>query len=136
MKLSKTILICTIICLLLFNFWLLHLHQQDKNKLGKFTQNMNRIEHLKEVEFMFKVAKEITATRFKYEQCSIDAGTHVYIGSDKNVLTPIHSIVDCPKLVLGLNQDMCSPCVYGVLDDLKSFFSITKTIPTSFISPI
>ena len=38
-------------------------------------------------------------------------------------------MADQPKLVLGLNQNMCSPCVYGVLEDLKEFFPDYETNP-------
>ncbi|MCD7933205.1 MAG: hypothetical protein LUH15_18655 [Tannerellaceae bacterium] len=35
---------------------------------------------------------------------------------------PIHSITNQPKLVVGLNQNMCRPCVEGVFNDIKEVF--------------
>ncbi len=120
-KLSVIILIGIAVCLLLFNIRLLSFLQQDKNRLEKMTQQINQMEYLKEIEFMFEVSKEITVTRFKYEQYNIGNAT-LYTGSDKNELISIKSIINQPKLVLGLDQNMCSPCIYGVLEDLKKFF--------------
>jgi hypothetical protein len=89
--------------------------------MEKVVQSISRMEYLKEIEFMFKISKEITTTRFKYEQHDLD-NTYIYWGSDKNTLISVRSITDRPKLVLGLNQDMCSPCVLEVLEALKEFF--------------
>ena len=114
-------LVGIIACLLICNIVLLHIHQQDKNRMEKVVENTNGLEHLRGVEFMLKVANKITVTRFKYEQYDI-GNANIYIGSNKNILLPIRNMVSQPKLVLGLNQNMCSPCVHGVLEDLKEFF--------------
>jgi len=120
-KSTQIILVCIAICLLLCNIGLLYLHQQEKNRLERAVQSMNRLEYLKSVEFMFEASKEITVSRFRYEQHKLE-NTYIYIGSDNNTILAVRSIVDQPKLILGLNQNMCSPCIEGVLTDLKDFF--------------
>jgi hypothetical protein len=79
------------------------------------------VKYLREIEFAFTVSKEITVARFKHEQYNI-GNADIYLGSDRNTLMPVRGIIDKPKLVLGLNQDMCSPCVYDVLEDIKECF--------------
>ena len=86
------------------------------------------MEYLNEIEFMFKLSKEITTQRFKYEQYIIGE-IPVYLGVDNNTLLSILTIADQPKLVFGLNQNMCRPCVDGVLSDLKVYFPDYETNP-------
>jgi hypothetical protein len=118
-KLTLIILICIIVCFLLFNAGLLLLHQMDEIELHLAN---HRLEYLEGVEFKFMASKEVTATRFKYEQRSI-GNVYIYSGSNNNVLIPVQSVAEQPKLVLGLNQNMCRPCVEGVFNDVKEFFS-------------
>jgi len=122
-KSAQTFLIYIAICLLLCNIGLLYLRQQDKNRLVRAIQSINRLESLKD---KLDVSKEITVARLKYEQHHLD-NTYVYIGSDNSTLIPINSVVDQPKLVLGLNQNMCRPCVEGVFANVKEFFSDFET---------
>lgn len=117
-KSTQVILICMTVCFLLLNICLLFLVQMHKYELNSAR---HKLEHLEGVEFMFETSKEITATRFKYDQCSI-GNANIYVGSDNNTIFPIQSIIDQPKLVLGLNQNMCRPCVEGVFADVKEFF--------------
>jgi hypothetical protein len=124
-KSTQIILICIVICFLLFNVGLLFLRQLDKNELHRMHHSL---EHLKGIEFMFEASKEITVTGFKYEQYSI-GNTDIYLGSDNHALIPVRSITDQPKLVLGLNQNMCKPCVEGVFADIKEFFPDFETNP-------
>ena len=99
-KSTQIVLICIAVCFLLFNIGLLFLLQMHKYELNS---TKHRLEHLENVEFMFKASKEITVTRFKYEQYSI-GNSYIYSGSDKSELIPVHFITNQPKLVLGLNQ--------------------------------
>ncbi len=51
------------------------------------------------------------------------------MGSNNVNIIPILSIIDQPKLVLGLNQNMCRPCVEAVFNDIKEFFPDFETNP-------
>lgn len=117
-KSTHIVFISIAVCLLLFNIGLLLLLQMHKNELNS---TKYWLEHLENVEFMFETSKEITVTRFKYEQLSI-RDSYIYFGSDRNALIPVHFITGQPKLVLGLNQNMCRPCVEGVFADIKEIF--------------
>ncbi|WP_436417261.1 hypothetical protein KCV26_12700 [Petrimonas sulfuriphila] len=124
-KSTQIVLICIAVCFLLFNIGLLFLLQMHKYELNS---TKHRLEHLENVEFMFKASKEITVTRFKYEQYSI-GNSYIYSGSDKSELIPVHFITNQPKLVLGLNQNMCRPCVEGVFADVKEIFPDFESNP-------
>ena len=102
-KSTQIVLKCTLAGFLLFNIGLLFLNQQYKNKLNS---TKHELEHLENIEIKFEVSKETTVTRFKYEQCNIGNST-IYLGSDNKTLIPALSITDRPKLVIGLNQNMC-----------------------------
>lgn len=117
-KSTHIFLLCIAACFLLFNIGLLFLVQMHKNELNN---TKHKLEHLANIEFMFEASKETTITRFKYEQCYI-GDSYIYLGSDNNKLIPMRSITDQPKLVLGLNQNMCRPCVEGVFADIKEVF--------------
>lgn len=110
---------------LLFNIGLLFLNQLNKNELNS---TKHRLEHLENIEIMFEVSKEITATRFKYEQRNI-GDSYIYSGSDNNTLIPIPSITNRPKLVIGLNQNMCRPCAKGVFANIKEVFPDFESNP-------
>ena len=124
-KTSQLILICSVLCLLLCNTSLLLLHQIGKNELIRLK---HELEHLESVEFMFDISKEITVSRFRYEQYQI-GDVFIYTGSENNTLLPLRSLTNQPKLVLGLNQNMCRPCVEGVFADIKEFFPNFETNP-------
>ena len=124
-KSIQIISISIIICFLLFNMFLLFLLQRHKNELHSAE---HRLKHLENIEFKYEISKEITVTRFKYEQRKI-GNSYVYLGSDNNTLIPVHSIIDQPKLVIGLNHIMCRPCVEGVLSDVKDFFPNFESNP-------
>lgn len=104
--------------MLIFNIGLLLLLQMHKYELNSIKY---RLKHLENIEFMFEASKEITITRFKYEQCNIK-DSYIYFGSDINSIIPIDFITDQPKLVLGLNQNMCRPCVESVFADINEIF--------------
>lgn len=115
---TRIILISISVCLLIFNIGLLLLLQMHKYELNSIKY---RLKHLENIEFMFEASKEITITRFKYEQCNIK-DSYIYFGSDINSIIPIDFITDQPKLVLGLNQNMCRPCVESVFADINEIF--------------
>lgn len=117
-KSTQIILKYIIACFVLFNIGLLLLNQQYKSELKGTKLKLN---HLEDVEIMFEVSKETTVARLKYEQCSID-DSDIYWGSDNKVLIPVRSITNQPKLVIGLNQNMCRPCVEGTFADIKDVF--------------
>jgi hypothetical protein len=125
---SMQIILSIVICLLLCNFYLLYLHQQDKNRLERAIQGISKLERLKSIEFIFEAFKEKTVSRFKYEQYYI-GNVKIYAGSNKDKQIPVKSIADRPKLVLGLNQNMCRPCVEGVIADIKKSFPDFGTNP-------
>jgi len=127
-KSIQLILISIAGCLLLFNFGLLYLHQQSKIKLVRAAQSIVKLEHLKNVEYMFMDSKKIAISKFSFEQHSI-GNVYIYLGSDNDVLTPIRAITNQPKLVLGLNQNMCRPCIEGVFSVVKKFFPDFETNP-------
>lgn len=124
-KSTQIILKCIVACFLLFNVGLLFLNQQRKEELNN---SKLKIKHLEDVEIMFEVSKETTVARFKYEQHSI-GHSNIYWGSDKKALFPIQSITNQPKLVIGLNQNMCRPCVEGVFTDIKNTFPDFESNP-------
>lgn len=124
-KSTQIILKCIIACFLLFNIGLLFLNQQYKSELNN---TIHKLEHLENIEIMFKVSKETTVARFKYEQCNIGNST-IYLGSDYKILTPVQSITDQPKLVIGLNQNMCRPCVEEVFASIKEIFPDFESNP-------
>lgn len=99
--------------------------REQKNELYS---TKHSLKHLENIEFKYEISKEITVTRFKYEQRRI-GNLDVYIGSDNNILIPVRSIIDQPKLVLGLNQNMCRPCVEGVFGDVREFFPDFESNP-------
>lgn len=124
-KSTQIILKCIIACFLLFNIGLLFLNQQYKSELNNTT---HKLEHLENIEIMFEVSKETTVARFKYEQCNIGNST-IYLGSDYKTLIPVQSITDQPKLVIGLNQNMCRPCVEEVFASIKEIFPNFESNP-------
>lgn len=124
-KSKKIILACVVLCLLLFNIGMLLVVQMHKKELASTTHKLRYVEN---IESMFDVAKEATLSRFKYEQISIP-NSYIYEGSDKNKLTPIISIINQPKLVLGFNQNMCRPCVEGIFTNVKEVFPDFDTNP-------
>ena len=93
----QTILAIIAVCLLLFNINLLYLNHQNKNRLTRVAQDIQRLEYLKNVEYMLQDSKELTVARFNYEQFHIGDAT-VYIGSDRNAVMPLRRITEQPKL--------------------------------------
>jgi hypothetical protein len=91
-------------------------------------QSINKFERLKNIEFMFKGFKEKTVSGFKYRQHYI-GNVQIYVGSNRDKRIPVKSIADRPKLVLGLNQNMCRPCVEGVIANIKESFPDFETNP-------
>lgn len=124
-KSTQIVLVSIAVCFLLFNIGLLFLLQMHKNELNS---TKHRLEYLENIEFKFETSKEITLARFKYEQYSI-GNSYFYLGSDKSELISFHSIANHPKLVLGLNQNMCRPCVEGVFTDVKEIFPDFESNP-------
>lgn len=124
-KSTQTILKCVVACFLLFDIGLLFLNRQQKEELHN---TRLKLKHLEDIEIMFEVSKETTVARFKYEQCSI-GNSSIYIGSDNKTLIPVQSITNRPKLVIGLNQNMCRPCVEAVFADIKEVFPDLKSNP-------
>lgn len=124
-KSTQIILICTVACLLLFNIGLLLLNQLHKSEL-KSTKHS--LKHLENIEIKFIVSKETTVARFKYEQLNI-GNSSIYLGADNKTLFPVHSITDQPKLVIGLNHNMCRPCVEEVFAYMQEIFPDFKSNP-------
>ena len=126
---KQNVLIFVAIALLLLNISLLYLRQQDKSRLERAIVSFDRLEkHHSDVELMFYTSKELTVNRLKYEQHYL-GNFNIYIGSNRDALMSVRAITDRPKLVFGLNQNMCSTCVDGALSILKEFFSDYETNP-------
>ena len=79
-------------CFLLFNVALLFSSQRYRLKLKEASY---KIKELENTSLKFDISKEITTSRFNYEQ---------------------------RKLVIGLNQNMCRPCVEGVFEEVRKVF--------------
>lgn len=124
-KSTQIILKCIVACFLLFNIGLLFLHRQQKGELNNIMLKLKRSE---DIEIMFEVSKETTVTRFKYEQRTI-GNSSIYWGSDNKAFIPIQSITNQPKLVIGLNQNMCRPCVEDVFADIREVFPDFESNP-------
>jgi len=117
-KTTYIILISAIICSLISNIRLWHLYKQHTIKMEAL---LKTIDYLTEIEFMHTFSKELMISRIMYEQYDV-SNAFTYIGSDNNMLLPIKDIINRPKLVLGLNQNMCAPCILGVLEAIKEIF--------------
>lgn len=124
-KSTLIILKCIVACFLLFNIGLLFLNQLHKSELDS---TKLKLKYLEDIEIMFEVSKETTVARFKYEQQNI-GNSSIYLGSDNKTLIPVQSITNQPKLVIGLNQNMCRPCVEGVFTDIKEIFPDFESNP-------
>jgi len=117
-KSIQIFLVCVVVCFLFFNIRLQLIHQQNRNQLRRVN---HKIEQLENIELKFILFKETTSLRYKYEQYNI-GDTYIYLGSDNNTFTSFRSIADQPKLVIGLNQNMCRPCIEGVFAAIKEIF--------------
>ncbi len=124
-KSTQLILKCIAICFLLFNIGLLFLNQLGREELAN---TKLKLSHMEDVAFMYEVSKETTITGLKYEQRCIEDSC-VYIGSNNKKIISVHSILDRPKLVIGLNQNMCRPCVEGVFANIKDVFPDFESNP-------
>ncbi len=118
LKITYIILIGIILCLFISNVRLWYLYKQHTLQTEAL---LKTIEHLTEVEFMHTVSKELTASKIMYEQHDV-SNTSIYMGSDKKTRFPISDIIDCPKLILGLNETMCAPCILSVVETIKEAF--------------
>ena len=100
-KATQLILIGSVVCLLFCNISLLFLNQLGKNEQIRLKHELR---HLESVEFMFDISKEITASRFRYDQYHI-GDVFIYTGSDNNSISnkSIHTL-----LVAGISD------VYGI----------------------
>jgi hypothetical protein len=114
--------------LLTVNIRLLYINRQDRKMIGEgktvmetLNKELNKTGYLREFEYLYKASKEVTVFRLQHELYPL-ANSKVYIGADKNRTFPIESLIDRPKLVFGSSQNMCSPCIYAVLDKLKEVF--------------
>lgn len=125
MKSTQIVLKSIVEFFLLFNICLLFLNQQQKEELHN---TKLKLKHLEDIEIMFEVSKETTVRRFKYEQCSI-GNSSIYLGSDNKTLIPVKLITNRPKLVIGLNQNMCRPCVDAVFADIREVFPDFESNP-------
>lgn len=117
-KSTQIVLLSTTICFMIFNIKLLLLTKEQSEALNNSKRQLIYLEH---VEYMYDNSKDLAITRFKYEQYKIGDAT-IYMGSDNKTIIPILSIIDKPKLVLGLNRNMCRPCVEGAFTLLKEFY--------------
>ncbi len=114
----QIVLICVVICLALFNIKLLINIQNSNSDLEKAK---NEIHLLENIEFIFQRFKDITMLSLEYDQFYIGESS-MYIGSNNKTNVPITSIVDKPKLIIGLNQNMCLPCVKSAFEIIKEFY--------------
>lgn len=114
----QIVLICVVICLALFNIKLLINIQHSNSDLEKAK---NEIHLLENIEFIFQRFKDITMLSLEYDQFYIGESS-MYIGSNNKTNVPITSIVDKPKLIIGLNQNMCLPCVKSAFEIIKEFY--------------
>ncbi|MDR3340284.1 MAG: hypothetical protein LBT25_09400 [Candidatus Symbiothrix sp.] len=117
MKIKNVIIICIIACLLGLDIYLLHINYQNRAIITTLNKAFERTDHLRSVEYLYKVSKEITKIRLQYERYPI-TNHEIYAGSDTTKIMSIESLVDKPKLIFGSSQNMCLPCIYSVLDQL------------------
>jgi hypothetical protein len=108
-------------CLLIFNIRLFHINRQNKVVIETLTKELDRIGYLLEFEYLYKASKELNIFILRNEQYPLK-NYEIYIGADKNKVIPIETLIDKPKLIFGSSQNMCSPCIYSVLDKLKEVF--------------
>lgn len=120
MKSKTTYILLTgiILCSLFSNVRLWNLYKQLTIRTEALLKTMD---YLTEIELMHTSSKELTISKIRYEQHDV-SNASIYMGSDRNALQPVRSIIDRPKLVIGLNQTMCAPCVLGVLETIKEIF--------------
>jgi hypothetical protein len=129
MKTWHAILIFVVVgSLVALNIRLMHINRQvreskgqDKMLIETLNRELNKTGSLREFEYLYKASKEMTVFRLQNELYSL-ANRKVYFGADKSKVFPIENFVKRPKLIFGSSQNMCSPCVYAVLDKLKEVF--------------
>jgi hypothetical protein len=117
MKAKNIVLACIIGCLLLSDIYFLHISYKDKATIEILNESLNQMKSLSIIESLYNISKEIAKTRLRYEQYPLN-NRNIYIGSDTSKIMSIKALVDRPKLIFGSSQDMCSPCVFSVLDQL------------------
>ncbi|MDR1340556.1 MAG: hypothetical protein LBK58_10965 [Prevotellaceae bacterium] len=129
MKTWHIILIFVVVgSLIALNIRLMHINRQvreskgqDKMLIETLNRELDKVSYLREFEYLYNASKEMTVFRLQNELYSL-ANRKVYFGADKSKVFPIESFVKHPKLIFGSSQNMCSPCVYAVLDKLKETF--------------
>ncbi|MDR2119832.1 MAG: hypothetical protein LBP64_03015 [Tannerella sp.] len=129
MKTWHVILISIVVgSLLALNIRLMHINrqerkarEQDKLLVETLNRELNKTSYLREFEYLYNASKELTVFRLQHELYSL-TNSKVYFGTDKSRIFPIENLVKRPKLIFGSSQNMCSPCIYAVLDKLKEVF--------------
>jgi hypothetical protein len=129
MKTSYVILIFIVVgSLVALNIRLMHINhqireskEQDKMVIESLNRELSKVAHLREFEYLYKASGEMTVYRLQNELYSL-ANRKVYFGADKSKIFPIEHLVERPKLIFGSSQNMCSPCIYAVLDKIKEVF--------------
>jgi hypothetical protein len=129
MKTQHVILIFIVTgSLIALNVRLMHINrqvrvekEQDKMLIETLNRELSKAGNLREFEYLYKASKEMTVFRLQNELYSL-ANRKVYFGAEKSKVFPIEDLSECPKLIFGSSQNMCSPCVYAVLDKLKEVF--------------
>lgn len=122
-KYLQFFLICVVVSFTLFNIKLLMTIHDCSDEVGKLK---NEIEYLENIDFIFQRFKDITMLRFEYDLFHIGE-SNMYLGSNNKINVSITSIVDQPKLILGLNQNMCRPCVEGAFEIIKELYPDFET---------
>ena len=108
--------------------FLLYAYRQNKIRTNilqaeneSLIKEMSRIGYLYEFEHLLKASKNKTVFRLQNELHPLN-NCKVYTGSDSTQLKSLDFLAKEPKLIFGSSQNMCSPCIYAVLDELKKEF--------------
>jgi hypothetical protein len=128
-KLTQMGLVITVACFLILNVVLIFMNQQQKGQLHDTKEEVKSLADQKEhAEFMFEIFKSSIQRGFEYNGQNI-VESAIYYGSDSKTLIPLRSITDQPKLVIGLNQNMCAPCVESAFAEIEAIFPDFESNP-------
>ena len=128
-KLTQIGLVTTVTCFLILNVVLIFMNQEQKSRLRDTKEEVKNLADQKEhAKFMFEIFKSSIQRGFEYDGEDI-VESAIYRGSDRKTLMPLRSITDQPKLVIGLNQNMCAPCVENAFAEIEAVFPDFESNP-------
>jgi hypothetical protein len=118
MKIKIIMLVCVTVCLAGLDGWLLYINNKDKIIIKILNEELEEVSVLYNVEYLYKVSKELVKLRLRYEQYPLN-NCEIYTGSDTGKIMFIKALINKPKLIFGSSGSMCPPCIEAVIEQLK-----------------